>query len=134
MTAPGSIFASDEIMTGTAAVGAPAGPSGTATTATLIDSDVTERDAVAVGQLGAEHRLIQTTGCALVVLQHAGIEREPATVVGLHLGQDHQVRVPLRIVETQGGLPERVDRQALAVGCRRPPLERLRVVEPNCSR
>ena len=58
-----------------------------------------ERDAVAGGELGAQHRLIQPTERPLEALQHAGVERQPATVLGLHLGRDHHMGVQLRVIE-----------------------------------
>ena len=42
-------------------------------------------DPVAMGQLGAQHRLVQATQHPLVAFQVAGIQRPPAPVVGLHL-------------------------------------------------
>jgi hypothetical protein len=47
--------------------------------------DLTPRDAVTGGQLGAQHRLIDPTQRPLVALQGACVEGEPAPLVGLHL-------------------------------------------------
>ena len=55
--------------------------------------DLTEGDAVPVRELGTQHRLIQTAEGALVMLQYPGVQRQPAAIIGLHLGRDHQVRV-----------------------------------------
>ena len=42
-------------------------------------------DPVAMGQLGAQHRLVQAAQHPLVAFQVAGIQRPPPTVLGLHL-------------------------------------------------
>ena len=78
--------------------------------------DLTEGDAVAVGELGPQHRLIQPAQRPLMLLQHPGIQREPAAVDGLHLGRDHQMGVQLRIIQPGRRLPERPHRQPLRIG------------------
>ena len=55
-------------------------------------------DPEAVGQLGAQHRLVQAAEHPLMPLQVAGIQRLPAAIGGLHLGRDHGVGVDLRII------------------------------------
>ena len=74
------------------------------------------RDPEAVGQLGAQHRLVQPAEHPLMPLQVAGVERPPAAVVGLHLGRDHGVGVDLRVVGPRRRLPERGHRQPVRVG------------------
>ena len=87
------------------------------------------------GELGAEHRLVQPTQRPLMALQHPGIQGQPATVDGLHLRRDHQMGVQLRIIQRDwwsAGTQPRSDPGVS--GCSRPPLERIRVVDPNRSR
>ena len=72
-------------------------------------------DAEAVGQLGAQHRLVQAAEHPLMPLQVAGVERVPAAVGGLHLGRDHGVGVDLRIIGPRRRLAERRHRQPVRV-------------------
>jgi hypothetical protein len=69
-----------------------------------------------VGELGAQHRLVEAAERALVTLEEAGVERQPSLVGGLHLGGDDEVGVQLRVVGAAGGLAERRHRQAVGVG------------------
>ena len=48
-------------------------------------------DPVAVGEFGAQHRLVQAAQHPLMPLQEPGIQRQPAPVDGLHLGGNHGV-------------------------------------------
>ena len=73
-------------------------------------------DPVAVGQLGAQHRLVQAAQHPLVALQVAGVERQPPPVVGLDLGRDDGVGVHLRVVGPRRRLAERRHRQPERVG------------------
>ena len=106
----------------------------------LTIDDLLPGDAVAMRQLGAEHRLVQPAKHALVPLEVAGVERHPSAFLGLDLGRDHGVGVQLRVVSTRRrllerghGQPERVGMLAMTVHTnpsRRP--EPLQVLE-RCS-
>ena len=73
-------------------------------------------DPVAVGQLGAQHRLVQAAQHPLVALQVAGVQRQPPPVVGLDLGRDDGVGVQLRVIGPRRRLAERRHRQPERVG------------------
>ena len=73
-------------------------------------------DAVAVGELGAQHRLVQAAQHPLVPLQEPGVQGPPPPIDGLDLGRDHGVGVELRVVGPGGGLAERRHRQPEGVG------------------
>ena len=92
-------------------------------------------DAEAVGELGAQHRLVEAAEHPLVPLQVAGVERQPATVGGLDLGRDHGVGVDLRVIGPRRRLAERRHRQPVRVGMQAARRStRIRVVDPNRSR
>ena len=55
-------------------------------------------NAVAVGELGAQHRLVQPAERALLALQVPGIEGHPSPIGRLDLGGDDDVGVELRVV------------------------------------
>ena len=87
-------------------------------------------------QLGAEHRLIQATEGALVLLQHPRIQRHPPPIRRLDLRRHHEMRVDLRVIQPRRRLPEprhrqpdRVQMQPATVRADtrrcRPPLQRL---------
>ena len=82
----------------------------------LPGEDRSPLDPEAVGQLGTQHRLVQAAEHPLMPLQVAGIQGEPATLGGLHLGRDHGVGVDLRVVGPRCRLAERGHRQPLGVG------------------
>ena len=63
----------------------------------------------------AQHRLIQATEGALVLLQHPRIQRHPPPIGGLDLRRDHQMRVELRVIQPRRRLPERRHDQPLGV-------------------
>jgi hypothetical protein len=72
--------------------------------------------AVAVGELGAQDRLVQPTEGALVVLEVVGVEGVPGAVGGPDLGGEHDVAVDLGVVLPGGRLLEHGHGQALGVG------------------
>jgi hypothetical protein len=55
-------------------------------------------DAVAVAQLGPQHRLVEPADGALVALEVAGVQRHPLPVRSAHLGRDNDVGVDLGVV------------------------------------
>ena len=63
----------------------------------------------------AQHRLVETAQHPLVTLQVAGVQRQPPTVRGLHLGRDDRVGVQLRVIGPRRGLAERRHRQPARV-------------------
>jgi hypothetical protein len=68
--------------------------------------DRTPGDAIAVGELGPKHRLVQAAEGSLLALEGAGVERHPPSR-GLDLGGDDDVAVELGVVLAGGGLAER---------------------------
>ena len=72
-------------------------------------------DAEPVGELVAQHRLVQAAEHPLMPLQIAGIERQPPALDGLHLRRDHGVGVDLRVIGPRRRLAEHRHRQALRV-------------------
>ena len=77
----------------------------------LTVDELTERDAVAGGELTSQHRLIQPTQRTLIALQGAGVECQPAPIIGLHLGRNHDMRMQLRIIQPGRRLTEHRRRQ-----------------------
>ena len=77
-------------------------------------------DAEAVGELVAQHGLVEAAEHALVPLEVAGVERQPAAFRRVDLGGDDRVGVDLRIVGTRRGLAECGDRQPVGVGMHPP--------------
>jgi hypothetical protein len=51
-----------------------------------------------VGQLAAQHRLVEAAEHSLMALQVAGVECPSAAVVGLHLRRDDDVGVDLGVI------------------------------------
>jgi hypothetical protein len=82
----------------------------------LAVDDRPPRDAVAVGELGPQHRLIQAAQRPLVPLQEPGIQGPPPPIDGLDLARDHSMGVDLRVVSPGGDLTERRHRQPDSVG------------------
>ena len=72
-------------------------------------------DPEAIGELVAQHRLVQAAEHSLMLLQIAGIERHPPALDGLHLRRDHGVGMDLRVIGPRRRLPEHRHRQALRV-------------------
>lgn len=64
----------------------------------LTVDNLTERDPVAVGELGAQHRLIEAAERSLMTLQEPRVEGQPSSVEGLHLGRHDQMGLQLRII------------------------------------
>jgi hypothetical protein len=73
-------------------------------------------DAVAVGELGAQHRLVEVAEGVLVVLEVVGVERVPPAVRGLDLAGDDGVGVELGVVLARGGLLEGGHSEPVGVG------------------
>lgn len=78
--------------------------------------DRSPSDTEAVRELGAQHRLVEAAEGALLALEVASVEREPAAVGGPHLGGDHDVGVQLGVVLARGDLPEGSHHQAARFG------------------
>ena len=72
-------------------------------------------DAEAGGELGAEGGVVDPADGALLVLEKARVEGEPAATAVLHLGPDEGVRVQLGIDAAAGVLAEQRHGQALGV-------------------
>ena len=100
----------------------------------LSAQDGPERQPVAGREFGAQHGLVEAAQGPLVALQYPSVQRPPASVVGLHLGGDHQVGVELRIVGTRRARRKAATLSPRVSGCNMPWPERTRVVEPNRSR
>ena len=73
-------------------------------------------DAEGVGELAAQHGLVEGAEHALVAFDVAGVEGQPAAVDSLHLRRDQRVGVELWVVGARGRLAERRHRQAAGVG------------------
>ena len=68
----------------------------------LAVDDLVEGDAVAMGEFGSKDGLVQAAERALVLLEHACVEGEPATVGGLDFGGDDDVGVQVWVVGAAG--------------------------------
>ena len=66
----------------------------------LTFNDRPEGDAEAFRQFGAQDRLVEAAKGSLMLLQQAGVERQPTPIRRLHFRGDHQMRVQLRVIQS----------------------------------
>ena len=72
-----------------------------------------------MGQLVAQHRLVQAAEHPLMLLQIAGIERHPAALGGLHLRRDHGMGMDLRVIGPRRRLRNTAVDKPCVSGCNR---------------